>query len=161
MVKTDLKETLATLRDDGDTADLEDGRTLRLRIEPDEDYSINDYDSDGKVAWGIRDDMGGRRPDGFDGSAEKLGIYDHGSALWWQPYKPDVLALKKSDPDAFRKERLRIRDLVEYGFKGIILELCQGEDAYGKPIVIKSASTWGVDELYPELLEDLAGELEL
>ena len=155
-----IAELLANLKDDGDTVELANGAMLRLRIEPDEDYSINDYDSDGKVAWGIRDDMGGQRPAGFDGSAEKLGIYDHGNAMWWQPYR-DVVELKRTDPEAFRKERLRIRDLVEYGFKGIVLELCQGEDAYGRPIVVKTESVWGVDELYPELVGELAAELGL
>src|SRR5665213_793852 len=150
-----------SLKDDGDTLELGHGQTLRLRVEVDEDYSINDYDSDGKTAWGTRDGDTGyeRRPEGFTGAAEKLGIYDHGVSLWWQPYDLKNMSIRPGTPE-WKQERARIRDLAEYGFKIVTLEVLEGEDAYGRPIVVKAASCGGVDALYPELLLELFSELE-
>lgn len=160
MEKLSASDRWRDMKDDGDVIDIGGGRSLRLRLEVDEGYSINDYDSDGKVAWGRKGQYDDReqRPEGFDGSAEKLGIYDHGVSLWWQPMKG--LSIKRGTPE-WRAERSRIRDLAEYGFKVVILELLEGEDAYGRPIVIKSEATGGCDSVYPELLDDLASEMGL
>lgn len=154
---------LSSLTEDGDTLELADGRLLRLRVEPDPDFSINDYDADGKIAWGTRDDYGEHRPAGFDGSAEKLNIYDHGVSLWWQPY--EGLTAKHGSYE-WEQERRRIQDLATYGFVGLVLELCQGKDAYARPIVVRTASLWGIestadDDYRRELINDLASELEL
>lgn len=153
---------LTELRDDGDTIDLEDGRKLRLRIEPDMDAQINDFDSYGKIEWGTKDQNSGheQRPKGFNGNAEKLSIYSGGVSLWWQP--PEGMTAKRGT-EAWRQERSAIRDLAEYGFKGVILEVLDGEDAYHRPIVTKTASLWGIDSFdhgyLTEVLGDLATEL--
>jgi hypothetical protein len=143
------------LQDDGDTVDLADGRMLRLRIEVDQDASINDYDSDGKVTWS-RGGEGTTRPAGFNGRARIIEV-DYPDRLWWQPC--DGLT-----DEQIRAETPRIRDLVRYGFKGVILELCAGVDAYGRPIVVDAASLWGIDSLddgyLATVLSDLVGELD-
>jgi hypothetical protein len=151
-----IDEVIEALDYDEATVDLEDGRKLRLRIEPDQSFDIND-DSDayGKVEWGTKDDYGEHRPKGFSGNAEKLGIYDHGTSLWWEPPED----MKRTDAENFRKFKATVRDLAEYGFHGVILELLQGEDAYHRPIVVKVASLWGVDDVGREYLKDVVSEL--
>ena len=153
---------LSELQDDGDVLKLDDGRVLRLRFEGDSDASINDYESDGKVEWMRRRDVRGYgyvhsvRPDGFTGAARIIDRDDHYD-LWWQPYE-------ELTTEQIRAEEPRIRDLVRYGFKGVILELCNGTDAYGRPIVENVASLWAVewdaDAAYiAEIVSDLASEL--
>ncbi len=49
---------------------------------------------------------------------------------------------------------------------GVILEVLDGEDAYGRPIVRASASIWDVDDIGEEYVRDLvvnelAHELEV
>ena len=77
------------LRTDGDFVVLGNGSILRLLIQPDDSYSINDYDSDGRVEWVSGDSnwwpVRYPRPDGFTGRARII-ERDHGSALWWEPY---------------------------------------------------------------------------
>jgi hypothetical protein len=89
---------LTSLTDDGDTLELPDGRTLRLRIEADLDTNLFEQPNEayGKVAWVERNRSTGRpypRPDGFDGSAEKL--YTSRSPYWWQPPK-DIIDRDKA-----------------------------------------------------------------
>ena len=63
-----------------------------------------------------------------------------------------------------RSEASRIRDLVMFGFVGIIVELLEGTDAYGRPIVIGTESLWGIkwdvdDEYKAEVISGLCMEL--
>lgn len=151
---TDTTDLLADLVVDGATVDLPDGRSLRVRIESDPDYSINDYDSDGRVAWvkhGAWTDHDDPRPQGFTGRARKLCTFD-GERFWWEPYE----GLTKEQVDT---ETWRIRELMTFGFHGIILELLDGEDAYGRPIVVEQASLWGIDDVSPEFVCQIVGEL--
>lgn len=171
-----LGSSLAELREDGDTATIA-GRTFRLLFKPDDGYSINEYDSDGRVASAEAEEIGNgrwrslrdpdtgyyRRPSGFDGSAEKLS-FGRGETIWWQPH-PDVVRLRQTDPVAFRKERTRITELCEFGFVGAILEELNGPDAYGCPIVLKFASLWGLEwdvagsDYCAEIVSELFAEL--
>ncbi len=153
---TDLD--LSDLTSDLDTIELEDGRTIRLRIESDPDTSVNDYDCYGRVAWVKHRPWGEHdqpRPAGFTGRAMKLETYS-GDAFWWEPCE--------DSPDP-RAEISMMRDLITYGFHGLILELLDGTDAYGHPIVVETASLWGVDNLDAEnvrfIVADLASELSL
>lgn len=156
---------LTDLRDDGDTIELVDGRTLRLRIEVDQDTSISDYECYGEIApakvWD-RDGMRATRPRDFTGNAEKLWTCESGSeCFWWEPPKDGP---KRTEP-SFAAFRQQVRELVTWGFKGVILERLDGEDAYGRPIVTQTASLWGIDSLengyLAEVVRDLADELHL
>jgi hypothetical protein len=160
MTATLTKLDLSTLEDDGDTLTLDDGRVLRLKIEVDQDASINDFDCYGRVNMERirRNDYGHEmRPDGFTGNAEKL-WYGNDGPWWWEP----PVDVKRSDP-VFKSLRDNVRELLEFGFKGVILELLQGEDAYHRPIVVESASLWGIDSLdngyIHEVVSELADEL--
>lgn len=158
MTPTDTeREAITTMTDDDDVTKLDDGRIVRLRIEPDSDASINDYDSDGRIEWTRGNSYGPVRPSDFTGRAQILDR-NNGYHLWWEPYH-DLTE------NQIRSERPRIRDLVEYGFCGYILELCDGTDAYGRPIVVDTASLWGIepfaDAAYTrELLGDLLADLQ-
>lgn len=164
-----LAETLAELTSDGDTAELADGRTLRLRFEPD-DQRMPDGDWFGSLEfvkapgrWDVRRDYGyehGPRPEGFDGNAEILRGHNF-DPIWWQP---PVDAKRGSD--LFDSLRRGVVDILEYGYCGLILEVLDGTDAYGAPIVTEVASLWGIepfpDRAYvAEVVRDLAAELDL
>ena len=147
---------LDALDSDGATLDLGDGTySLRLRIEPDLDSGINDYECYGKISTGYRygdRDRNGNyigRPDGFDGNAEKLGL--QGAWCWWQP-PSDV---KRGTPE-FNELRSLVHSLAEYGF---YVELLHGVDAYKRPIVIDMDVVGGVDSVSYSNIRDLVGEL--
>lgn len=144
----------SNLDHDGAVLELGEGRALRVRIEPDPDYSINDYDSDGKVAVVTRDRdrcCDAPRPAGFNGRARKLWTYD-GYRFWWQPYEELTDAQIVADVE-------RIRELMTFGFHGVILELCDGVDHYGRPIVRDAASLWGIDSTDPAYVRDVVADL--
>jgi hypothetical protein len=156
---------LSALTQDGDTLELEDGRTLRLRLEPDQDASINDYESDGSIEWTRNNAYGPVRPDNYTGRARILNR-DRGQTLWWEPPSIEMVGTVWTDEE-MRKEEGRIRMLAEFGFVGVILEVCDKErDAYGALVVREQGSLWGiewdVDAGYLQtVLSDLAAELEL
>jgi len=162
MTKLDLSD----LRDDGDTVDLPDGRTLRVRIVVDEDHSVTDEEFWGEFEWvrGSRWDDHTRRPDGFDGNAE-IFDRDHGSVLWWQPPRGDYALSYGRGTKEFAEFRQSVRDLLNYGFKGVIVELLDGFDAYQRPIVTQSESLWGIDSVEDGALAyvvaDLVAEMHL
>lgn len=141
---------------DGDTVtvwlseyDPCDGRGIRVKLEPTDipaDEQINDCDVYGQVApvEHARYRTGpGRgelsRPEGFDGAARKL----HGRTwdYWWQPH-PTTVA---QGPDAIRQAAGEVTDLLEYGFTYLGLEILEGEDAYGRPIVQAFTGLGGCD----------------
>lgn len=71
--------------------------------------------------------------------------------------------LGSSDPH-FSDLRQQVRELLAFGFKVLILELCEGTDYYGKPIVVNSASIWGIeamtdDKYIQDIVRELADEL--
>ena len=152
-----------TLHRNGDTETLPDGRVLRLRFEPDQTHSVNDYESDGRIEWTRRNDYGAVRPSTMDGSARVIDTewpYD----LWWQPPGKEIIGDTPWDDDTMRREAARVADLVRYGFQGVILELCQGADAYGRPVVVGVASLWGIEwdisaDYLAEVVSDLAAEV--
>ena len=160
-------EILATLTDDGDTFDLEDGRTLVLRVLPDEHGDPFDFDCYGAIApytgpWdrdGLRTNG---RPADFDGNAEIIWLQQNGGPVWWQPPK-DV---KRSDP-GFDDLRRTVNDLASFGMVGYVVELLAPEaaaDHYGRRPVLEAASLWGVepfaDAAYvTSIVADLVGEV--
>jgi hypothetical protein len=150
---------LGDLLKDGDLLKLDNGRTLRLRMEPDFDASINDYDSDGTVEWTHNDWNGwNHRPALFTGRARKLET-EHGSSLWWEP-------CADLTEEQITAEFPLIRALARFGFQRVILELLDGTDAYGRPIVVQVASLsgieWDADDGYiQDVVADLLSELEV
>lgn len=140
--------------------ELPDGRTLRLRIEPDTDSSVNDYDCYGKTSQYAYDyvrDSHAPRPDGFDGNAEKIEV-DRGYWVWWQPPK-DI----PRSSEHFPKFRQNVIDLLQMGFMSVGLEVLDGTDAYNQSIVVETQWLGGVDTTengyLAEILSDLAAEL--
>lgn len=164
---------LEQLRDDGDTLELENGAELRLRIIPDETYfkSLSDYgDVYGRTEWTRDSDYGPVRPADFDGTAEIMSR-DRGSTLWWQPYNPtDIPGYREqgNQCEGFRKYRQLVRDILEFGFYVVGLELReQLTDSRGAVHRVEIETAWmgGIEPFQEpayvlELVTDLARELE-
>jgi hypothetical protein len=130
---------LGKLTESGDTVDLGDGRLLRIKVQSDPDADpFGEYDTYGKVAPARPIDQ---RPADFDGNAEKL--WNGQDQVWWQP---PVGASHRGTAE-FDQLRSLVRELLEYGMHGVTLELCEGTDFYGQPIVTNAASLWGIDSL--------------
>jgi hypothetical protein len=129
---------------------------------PDEYTSFNDYDCYGKVEWRKPDYYGRhRRPEGFDGMAEI--VWGYNEAYWWQP----PADLRSGWHNYEHKNHLRncVREILAFGFYLYKVELCQGEDAYGRPIVVDFATLGGIepllkDDVKSEYLADLVAELD-
>lgn len=128
---------------DGGIATLPDGRTLRLVISDDDDYTIHDdgdwYGQIVHVSKCRQDHIHGyyRRPDSFDGAARK--IYADHTIYWWQP-PADV-----KDPAVIRALRDSVRDTLIYGYQNVGVELCEGTDSYGDPIVVADWFHMGIE----------------
>jgi hypothetical protein len=151
---TTTSEIADALADDASYT-LPDGRILRLRIEPDEQDPIHSFGEGwvyGRAQWVERQETYADgpeasrwkfpRPDGFDGNAEILMRHAR-AALWWQPYVEDG-DVRRGTP-AFAEYRQQVYDLFEFGFNQIGVELLDGTDAYGRPIVTRCAWLAGVD----------------
>lgn len=161
------KPDLSKLDTDRATVEIGDGRTLRLRIEPDEFTNPFDDDPDewGQIAPirrnGYPNDHGFyTRPDNFDGNAEKVWI-GRGEQVWWQPPADGP---KRDSPqfDAFKQ---RMMQIAEFGYCIVTLELLEGIDAYRRPIVRQAESLGGVEanpgDYLAELVRELYAELDV
>jgi hypothetical protein len=145
---------------------LADGRLLRLCRDHDTDTSINDYDCYGRVEpvreqpHSYRD---APRPEGFDGAAVKI-IDAWGDRWWWQPTLElwgTPRAEWHADAERRRREIDNVRDLLTWGFGILRVELCQGTDAYGRPIVVDYATVGGIEPFGDDtdVVADLLAEL--
>lgn len=164
-------EIVDALADDGDTFELPDGRKLRLKVEPD-DITFDSLDEMGDcygaTAWVQRSRdfiYDEPRPAGFDGCAEKLHL-PSGGRVWWQPDPNGGAESRYKDPEGFKAFRQQVIDILEYGFRGYIIEVLDGEDAYARPIVREVASIWSVEPFADRgyvrsLVSDLLAELEV
>ncbi len=134
-------------RFDGDTWDMDDGRVMTLHVEPDPDMSIMDEQGEGvwcgQLEWTHQTNDYGwpARPEWADGGAEIL-QRDRGDVLWWRPLD-DCLQ------DRGLRDRVRstVCELLKYGYVSVGVEV-EGETAW----------LGGCDSVYPELVEELAGE---
>lgn len=160
----DIETALAELTEHGDTVE-HDGVTYRLGVEPDMDYTINDFDCYGRTEryshdW--RDWRDTSRPDDMDGNAEKIDFYD--GWIWWQPPSAEC-GTQRGEP-GFDALRNTVREILRWGFESLILEQLDGDtDAYGCGVVRNYASISGVEpmasgEYLAELIAELAQELE-
>lgn len=129
------------------TLELDNGQTLRFRTSPD-DTSINDFDCYGKVSHIFRGNS--ERPDGFDGMAEK--IWGYTEQYWWQP--PDDLRSGWHNYEYKEQLRKNVEHILAFGFDRYWLEICDGVNAYGEPIVIDYTVTGGYEPLQND--EDIA-----
>lgn len=140
----------SSLTDDGDTLELDDGRVLRLKIEVDQDASINDFDY-GKAEWTRSNNFGSVRPAEFSGRARKIDV-DSPYSLWWEPWEG-------ATDEQIHESIPRIVDLVRFGFKGVILELWSTCDHCNAKSLVKDASLWGIDSLDNGYIHDVVTEL--
>jgi hypothetical protein len=160
----DERESILTMTD-GDTTELSDGRIVRLKIESDDTNPFDNYDCYGKVAFvdDRRSNTFGEpatRPEGFTGNAEKIWLQQNGGCIWWEPPKDGP---KRTDPE-FASVRSMVNDLASFGMNGMVLELCDGTDAYGRPVVKDVASLWGIEPFADDgyrrkVIGDLLSEL--
>lgn len=145
------------------TIELDDGKALRVKLEPDYDTSVSDFPD----LYGIfepvqrwdRDGCRAGRPDGFDGNAEKIWI-GRSEQVWWQPPKD----IKRTDPN-FSHLRDEVREIGEFGFMVVVVELLEGKDHYGDGIVRDSTCLGGVEgnadhDYLATVIEDMLSELD-
>jgi hypothetical protein len=139
---TTVYDELARL-EPGDLLDIGNGRSIRYLVDYDEATDINDFDCYGRTAWVMPHPWGthkhAERPDGFDGSARILTV--NGDPMWWQP--PDGW---HSLTVEVQRDVLRgLYDILEFGFQVVTVEMCEGRDAYGRPIVVEAQALGGVE----------------
>lgn len=150
-----LSRALDFLTEDGSTFELYDGRTLRLKVEPDDGSPADHWSDDcyGRVEWmPARNGIGpSSRPGGFNGAAHKLHVGRSNDEAWWQP-PTDVEPARAAD---LKREVTR---LLEDGFVRVGLELLDGADAYGQPIVVDAAWLGGIDFIGGGYLRDVVDE---
>ena len=77
-----------------------------------------------------------------------------GRGARWQPPSD----IKRGTPE-FHDLAILVRDLVEYGFYLVYVELLHGVDAYHRPIVIDMDVVGGVDSVSNSNVSDLVREL--
>lgn len=141
------------------TVDLDDGRTLRLHVDVD-DWPVLDLlgDGFGVFAWARQNHDGYRaeRPSDFDGNAEIL-QRDYPHVMWWQPPADGP---KRGTPE-FAHMRRHLMSLLEEGFYVVRVEMLDGTDHYGAPIVRDAEVLGGVDLVWCDLGERERRDAEL
>lgn len=171
------KEIIDALDEDGATFELSETRRLKLHIRHDESYSINEYESDGKISLGFdhRDRGFRHRPEGFSGRARKIEA-DRGIIVWWEPYDGPMGWQDESGEwhhgiweqlprDKQREEVNRITDLIRYGFSVVGLELQElVTDSHGGTHWVELETEWigGIEPTQDSLADailDLTVEL--
>lgn len=140
-----------------ESANLEQGYSLRFSVEPDD---LNPLDDMGEGTWSgrVEEVAFGRtqpaeRPEGFNGRARKIqnGFY------WWQP--PESL------PDCdLDKVQGAIENLLNYGYCAVIVELLHATEAHGAPMLVETSAVGGVepfrsDDDMADIVTDLLAEL--
>jgi len=140
-------------------------------VHHDDDSSINDYDADGRVSCYFRHSDRSARPEGFTGRAYKVDV-DRSGYVWHEPYgeamgyqnEPDgewLSATWENLPDDVRrKEKARIRDLLEGGFVGLELELTRTVSVDGTDYTrTDGASLWSIASLDGEYGREILSNL--
>jgi hypothetical protein len=143
---TERLAEIASVLDDDKPYTLDDGRIVRLRVEPDYDSDLNDYDYLGKYAPVEPDRYyyvypHAPRPASFDGRARIIRLRDVN--VWWQP-PTDYEKCDRSVRDSIYRTAC---DVLEYGYTVYIVEVCEGLDGYGRPIVRDFTALGGIEPL--------------
>jgi hypothetical protein len=144
------------LIDNYDTVEV-DGWTYRLRVEPDHETTINDYDCYGRYDFGTTGDgWKAVPPASFDlDRTERLTILN--DLVWWE--RPE--GFETWTPADQSEMRSLVADLVSFGFSIVFVERLDGEDVYGDAIVVDYDCVGAVDtqsagiEVASELLDVL------
>lgn len=155
------------LVDDGDSlvVTAEGGKAYRLtvRYESDNDTTINDFETYGRVsAWTRDSDYGSQRPHGFGPHARILDS-GPGSTIWWEPL-PELWGTPKPwTPETFESDWRLARTLWHDGFTmvGVILDE-QVTDSLGGEHWVTIDQQWlgGCDTLDdPAFRKDVTGDL--
>jgi hypothetical protein len=157
--RTDLIDKLVADAAYGHPASVEiDDWTIRCKVEP-EECSVHDFWCDeaygpiSEYAYDYHRDSAQERPSNMDGSAVKLQV-ERGMWMWWQA-PPDF----KIHTEEWRKLRDHVNDLLSFGFMSVGVELCHGEDAYHRPIVVDCAWLGGVDSTDDNYLASIISDL--
>lgn len=133
-----------------ETCELPNGQLVRFRRDHDYNTDLNDFDYLGKVEPVLPDRYyycypHAERPAGFDGSARILRTRD--SNLWWQP----PTGWHDMSADTQRAVWRTACSVIEWGYYVYVVELCEGVDAYNRPIVRKVNALGGIE---PDLRRD-------
>lgn len=135
------------------TVALDDGSELRVKMEPDYDTSLeSDGDWFGKVQSA---DYGDKRPEGFDGNAEKMRARN--CAVWWQPPK-DV----QRGTESFKRLRDRVAGyyLEEWSYCGLVVERTVHHPTDSRFTREVEASLWCIeDDADRDYLRDTLADL--
>lgn len=136
------------------------GRAFRCSTHPDYvDIVAGDAgDYLGQLEWPERDSCTGhyRRPEHFTGAAHLLGYGRSFERIWWEP--PTEL---RSQPEQLQQMRSHVLELLEWGYVWLSVELLRDgdRDAYGAPIVERSASLGALEAMDDEYQRSCAVEL--
>ena len=158
-------DQVAQLLDD-ETVNIGDRFALELKFEYDDLTTINDFDCYGRVSFNTRKNWysnTGSRPEDFDGMAEIIDWRD--GRAWWQP-PTDCRDQWYSDPKFRSSLRQQVRDILDYGFQTVFLNLIETCDHCGTRRTIDFAVLSGIEPLLDSNLmsvyvHDLAADLQL
>lgn len=149
----------------GELYDVGGGRSVRYLVEFDYFTTINDFDDLGTTAPVEPDRYydcfpHAERPKGFDGSAHILQVGD--VAVWWQP----PFDWRTLTPETQKSIIDMVYRVLEVGYQVVTVEVCEGADHYGDPIVTGASSYGGVEpweygdtSTLAMVLPDLLGEV--
>lgn len=157
-----LAEIASALRT-SESCELSNGQLVRFRRDFDYNISLNDFDYLGKITPVEPDRYyycypHAERPAGFDGSARIIRTRD--ASLWWQP--PSDWHTMSADTQ--RAVWRTACDVVEWGYYVYVVELCEGVDAYRRPIVRNVEALGGVEPMLGDdddeaIITDLLAQL--
>lgn len=154
----ELEYVLDWLTSDLDVFHLSGGFSLLLQVVSDRDYSINDYDSDGRTAYGYRDERGRLcRPESFNDNARLVS-----GDLWWEPPGSNIIGPIPWSEEQMRVEFARVKELIEDGFFMVGLSLRETlTDSLGNSHDVEVASEWegGCDCVCPDVVLGLIDQL--
>lgn len=158
ITRDELSDLIDKARQGSAEHDFDDGTTLRVTVETDHDTNLDDFDCYGTFADANASHWRGfknvQRPEGFDGNAEKL-WYGNDGPWWWQP-SPD--GPKRGTPE-FARERDHIRELLAFGFVGVIVALRETCDCCDHAHETESDSLWGIDSLDDDYGIDIVADM--
>ena len=139
------------LTSDGDTTVIDD-ITYRLRIEPDMDASINDYDCYGTYGYGKDNPYTGVAEAPRDmRDPQRLTILN--DLVWWDP----PVGYESLPSEQQNEFRWFVSQLISFGFHVVFVERLDGTDAYGKAVVADYDCVGAVESL--EQVAEVAAEM--